>query len=91
MIRARSDLDAGRSREAALQLGPALEALLAERELLEAPDQEPDFAALEQRREATAAATAEAAGGELGAERLAGVEETLRIAERVLRRKRALG
>lgn len=91
VIRARSDLDAGRSREAALQLGPALAALMAERELLEAPDQEPDFAALEQRREATAAAAAEAAGGELGAERLAGVEETLRIAERVLRRKRALG
>lgn len=91
LIRARADLDAGRSREAALQLQAGVESLLAERDALAAPDQEGDFAALEERREGTGAAAAEATGGALGPERLEQVTETLRIAERVLRRKRALG
>ena len=91
VIRARSDLDAGRVPRGGAAARPGARGAAGRARALEAPDQEPDFAALEQRREATAAAAAEAAGGELGAERLAGVEETLRIAERVLRRKRALG
>jgi hypothetical protein len=91
LIRARSDLDAGRVREAALQLRVGLEALLAEREALSAPDQETDFASLDERRLITGEAANEAVAGKLSAERAAEVTETLRIAERVLRRKRALG
>jgi len=91
LIRARADLDAGRSREAALQLRGALDAMAAEQETLDAPDQAADFAALAERRDGASAAAAEATRGALSEERLAAVTETLRIAERVLRRKRALG
>jgi hypothetical protein len=91
LIRARADLDGGRMREAALQLRVGLEALLAEREALAAPDQDQDFAALGERRSITGEAANEALIGELGEERAAEVVETLRIGERVLRRKRALG
>ncbi|MDX6583821.1 MAG: hypothetical protein QOI10_3005 [Solirubrobacterales bacterium] len=91
LIRARSDLDAGRSREVALQLRVGLEALLAERDALQAPDQDDDFAALSERRPITGEAANEALAAELSAARLAEVTETLRICERVLRRKRALG
>jgi hypothetical protein len=91
LIRARADVDAGREREAALQLRVGLEALLAEREALAAPDQEKDFASLEERRGITGEAANEALAGALADERAAEVTETLRICERVLRRKRALG
>jgi hypothetical protein len=91
VIRARADLDAGRIREAALQLRVGLEALLAERDALTAPDQDEDLASLDQRRSITGSAANEALAGELSEERAAEVSETLRIAERVLRRKRALG
>jgi hypothetical protein len=91
LIRARADLDAGRGREATLQVRVGLEALLAERDALAAPDQDKDFAALDERRSVTGEAANEALAGELGAERAAEVAETLRICERVLRRKRALG
>ena len=91
LIRARSDLDAGREREAALQLRVGLEALLAEREALAAPDQDADFAALGERRAITGEAANAALAGELSPERAAEIAETLRICERVLRRKRALG
>ena len=91
VIRARADLDAGRTREAALQLRAGLEAMLAEREALEAPDQEGDFAALGERREATARTAQAATSGELDEEATAELTETLRLCERVLRRKRALG
>ena len=91
VIRSRADLDSGRRREAALQLRAALDAMLAERPALEAPDQEPDFAELERRRDAVTAIARRAESGELDGERVAEVEAALRIAERVLRRKRALG
>jgi hypothetical protein len=91
LIRARADLDAGRTREAALQLRVGLEALLAEREALAAPDQDKDFAALDERRQITGEAANEALDGELSDARTAEVTETLRLSERVLRRKRALG
>ncbi len=91
LIRARSDLDAGRGRETALQLRVGLEALLAERAALDAPDQEADFAALEERRSMTGAAANEALAGDLGDDRATEIAETLRLCERVLRRKRALG
>jgi hypothetical protein len=91
LIRARADLDAGRTREATLQLRVGLEAMLAERATLDTADQEADFAALEERRSATGGAANEALAGELSPERAEEVAETLRICERVLRRKRAFG
>lgn len=91
VIRARADLDAGRLREAALQVRVGLEALLAQRDALAARDQDEDFASLEERRAITGEAANEALAGELADARSAEVTETLRICERVLRRKRALG
>jgi hypothetical protein len=91
VIRARADLDAGRLREAALQVRVGLEALLAERDALAARDQDEDFASLEERRAITGEAANEALAGELADGRSTEVTETLRICERVLRRKRALG
>ena len=66
VIRARADLDAGRTREAALQIRVGLEAMLAEREALAAPDQDQDFATLDERRRITGEAANEALAGELG-------------------------
>jgi hypothetical protein len=91
LIRARSDLDAGRDREAALQVRVGLEAMLADREAFDAPDQAADFAALQERRKATGEAANEALAASLSDGRLAEVTETLAICERILRRKRALG
>jgi hypothetical protein len=91
LLRARSDLDAGRAREAALQLRIGLEALLADRAALAAPGQDEDLAALGGRREAVGASAREALSGELAPGLAAELAETLRIAERALRRRRALG
>lgn len=82
LLRARADLDAGRLREAALQLRVGLEALLAELGSEEAP-------ALAERREITGAAANEALEGDLSPERAAEFAETLAICERALRRRRA--
>lgn len=91
LLRARSDLEAGRAREAALQLRVALEALLAEKAKLKAPGQDEDLATLDERRRATGEAANEALTGPLGTQRVAEVEETVAICERVLRRRSALG
>ena len=91
LLRARSDLDAGRGREAALQLRVGLEALLAEREALRAPGQEEDVAALDERRRITGEAANEALAGEPSERRAMEVAETLALCERVLRRRRVLG
>ena len=90
LLRARADLEAGRPREAAFQLRVGLEALLAELPGDAGPDQEEDLAALDARLEAALAAAHEALGGELSAERVSELGETLRICERVLRRRQAL-
>lgn len=91
LLRARADLDCDRNREAALQLRAGLTALLAERDAVAAPGQEPDLTALEERREAAERTAAEALAGEPAAGAVAELEETLGLAERVLRRRRALG
>jgi hypothetical protein len=91
LLRARSDADADRGRETALQLRVGLEALLAERKALAAPGQDEDLAALEERRGITGEAANEALAGDLTEARAAEVAETLRLCERVLRRWRALG
>ena len=92
LLRARADLDAGRTREAALQLRVGLEALLVELAgALADPGHDEDMATLEARR------------GEVGRGRRTppcaatstpsssrSVRELLEICERVLRRRRVL-
>jgi hypothetical protein len=90
LLRARADLDQGRPREAALQMGPGLEALLAELPDRAGPGQEEDLAALRDLRNAVGDAGREALRGELSPDRANQVAETLRICERVLRRRQAL-
>lgn len=91
LLRARADLDAGRLREAALQLRVALEAMLVELDgALADQGHADDMAELgERRREAGEAANA-ALRGELDDEQERQVVELIDICERVLRRRRVL-
>lgn len=91
LLRARSDLDGARTREAALQLRVGLEALLADRSVFKAAGQADDLAFLDERRSITGDAANEALRGYLRSERLAEVAETLGVCERVLRRRAAHG
>lgn len=91
LLRARSDLDGARGREAALQLRIGLEALLAERERLSSHAQAKDLGLLDGRRSVTGDAANEALQGELSDKRMTEVAETLVICERVLRRRAAFG
>ncbi len=91
LLRARADLDAGRLREAALQLRVALDALLAELEGAVAdPGHEEDMAALRSRREEGARAADAAIAGDLDAESAQSVRELIELCERVIRRRRVL-
>lgn len=91
LLRARADLDAGRDREAALQLRVGLEALLAElRDALEDPDHQADIATLTERRHEAGDAANRALEGELDAATLQNVTELIQLSERVLRRRRVL-
>jgi hypothetical protein len=92
LLRARADLDAGRRREAALQLRVGLEALLVE--LLQDgpadPGHDEDMGALSSRRSEAGEAANAALSGELGAMQAEQVRELLETCERVLRRRRVL-
>jgi hypothetical protein len=88
LVRARADLDAGRSRDAALQLRVALEALLADLEGT-APRLAKELAELRQRRSITGQAANEALRGDLSPAREAEIAETVRLCERFLRRRQA--
>jgi hypothetical protein len=91
LLRARADLDAGRRREAALQLRVGVEALLAELpEALDDDDHRDDIDALKERQPAIDAAAERAIKGDLLAESGKSVSDALEIAERVLRRRRVL-
>jgi hypothetical protein len=106
LLRARADLNAERTREAALQLRVGLEALLAEVKpdggaldttgagsalaSDQAAAQIADLEALSERRTTTGEAANEALAGELSATRAEEVGDTLRLCERVLRRRRIL-
>jgi hypothetical protein len=91
LLRARADLDAGRRREAALQLRVGIEALLAELHgALDDPDHHRDIEALEEQQAAIEAAAEHALEGDLPPEAEATLREALEIAERVLRRRRVL-
>lgn len=91
LLRARADLDAGRAREAALQLRVGLEALLVElKGALSDPGHEEDMATLAERRSQVGDAANAALRGEPSEEQRANVEELLKLSERVLRRRRVL-
>jgi hypothetical protein len=92
LLRARADLDAGRRREAALQLRIGVEALLAELPAaLDDPDHQRDIEALAEGRPAIEATAKRALSGDLPDEAEATVRESLQLAERILRRRRVLG
>ncbi|HEX3174113.1 MAG TPA: hypothetical protein VHQ43_07830 [Solirubrobacterales bacterium] len=91
LLRARADLDAGRRREAALQLRVALEATLVELAgALADPGHEEDMATLEARRGEAGEAANQALRGDLSDETERQVRELVETAERVLRRRRVL-
>ena len=91
LLRARADLDAGRQREAALQLRVGLEALLVElRGALADPDHAEDMAELEARRREVGNAANMALEGSLDEDHSRNVRELLALCERVLRRRRVL-
>ncbi len=91
LLRARADLDAGRTREATLQLRIGLEALLAEMAgAVDDPGHEQDLGTLQERRHEAGEAANQALRGELDGERATAVGELLAISERVLRRRRVL-
>lgn len=91
LLRARADLEAGRRREAALQLRIGLEALLAELPgALTDPGHEEDMAALESRRKEAGDAANAALHSDLPDEHERHVRDLLALCERVLRRRRVL-
>jgi hypothetical protein len=91
LLRARADLDAGREREAALQLRVGLEALLVElKEAVADPEHDEDMGKLHSRRAEAGGAANTALSGGLGDEQVRQVRELLEICERVLRRRRIL-
>ncbi len=91
LLRARADLDAGRDREAALQLRVGLEALLVELDgAVDDPGHAKDIARLRERRAEAEAAAKQAAGGNITDGQRAQVEELLETCQRVLRRRRVL-
>ncbi len=91
LLRARADLDAGRGREAALQLRVGLEALLAELGgALTDSDHDEDMETLQERRGEVGAAANLALKADLDTEAERRVGELLEICERVLRRRRVL-
>lgn len=91
LLRARADLDAGRDREAAMQLRVGLEALLVELEdAVDDPEHARDMRTLRERRAEAEAAAKAAIGGRPKDEQRDQVEELLGLGERVLRRRRVL-
>jgi hypothetical protein len=91
LLRARADLDAGRRREAALQLRVGIEALVFElSEALDDADHTRDLETLKERRKAVEAAAERALRGDLAPKAETSVREALELAERILRRRRLL-
>jgi hypothetical protein len=91
LLRAHADLDAGRRREAALQLRVGTEALLAELHgALDDDDHRRDIEALKRREPSIKAAAEHALKSDLPPEAVPSLRESLAIAERVLRRRRVL-
>ncbi len=91
ILRANADLTGRRVREATLQLRVGLEAMLAERSLLDSREQATDLDFLDGRRAMTGEAANAALAGELSPEREAEMTATLAVCQRVLRRRAAHG
>jgi hypothetical protein len=91
LLRARADLDAGRDREAALQLRVGVEALLAELDgAVDDPGHEADMATLREREPKAGTAATAAIAGDLSEAQHSQVDDVLALAERILRRRRIL-
>lgn len=91
ILRTRADLDAGRFREAALQLRIGLDALLVElADALDDPGHTDDITTLKSRDDEASKAADAALRGDLDATQLATVEDLTATCERVLRRRRVL-
>lgn len=91
LLRARADLDAGRDREAALQLRVGLEALLVEMKgALSDSGHEADMGTLEERKGEAGEAANAALRGDLDPAQRTNVQDLLETSERVLRRRRIL-
>jgi hypothetical protein len=91
LLRARADLDAGRVREAALQLRVGFEALLVElKGALSDPGHEEDMTALTARRNEVGDLANQALRNDLNPTQLNTLHELLPLCERVLRRRRIL-
>ena len=91
ILRARTDLDAGRQREAALQLRVGLEALLVELQgALPDPGHEEDMATLNARRHEAGELANTALNDDLDVSQVEALGDLLSICERVLRRRRIL-
>jgi hypothetical protein len=91
LLRARADLDAGRTREAALQLRVGLDALLSELPGTVADTtHDEDITTLEARRDEATAAAETALRRDLDASQLPSIGDLLQLSERVLRRRRVL-
>jgi hypothetical protein len=88
ILRARLDLDQGRAREAALQLRVGLEALLRDGGVGAEDRQADDLASLAERRDGVVEAANQALRGDPDPARVAELDETVAICERVLRRRR---
>jgi hypothetical protein len=90
LLRARADLDQGRTREAGLQLLPGLDALLEELPERGGPGQDDDLAQLHERRGSLGRISAQALRGDLTPEQVQEIADALRVCERILRRRQAL-
>lgn len=92
ILRTRTDLDASRTREAALQLRVGFEALLVElKGALSDPGHEEDMATLDARRHEVGELANAALRDDLDPDQLKALHELLALCERVLRRRRVLG
>lgn len=91
LLRARADVNAGRDREAALQLRVGLEALLVELDgAVDDPGHEADMGTLRERQTEVVGAATTAINGDLSEEQRSKIEELLALGERILRRRRVL-
>jgi hypothetical protein len=91
ILRARADLDAGRNREAALQLRIGLEALIAEFTDPPAdPGHDEDMATLGAARHDAGELANAALGNDLSAEQLERTRDLIGVCERIIRRRRIL-
>lgn len=91
LLRARADLDAGRTREAALQLRVGIEALLVElSDALDDPDHAADMQAIASGRDDAIKLATSALSGDLNSDESTRLADLLSTCERVLRRRRIL-